>query len=311
MNTEDIAIFVFLWNTKDKSNVLEIFESLHRSNKYCYVLDATEENSPDHPNWIKVDAQYYFKDKFIKALELFNQTKAKLFLHIQGDTYFHNWKYFISKLHMSFIKYNFGVYAPLVENVCNNHQVVASRITKDDKSLDSSIYHVNLVDETVWSVDRYLIEIFLNNKTIFSAFEDNYYGWGFDEVFCALSYMNQKNVILDMDIRISHDISSGYDKTQANLMYRDMQKKLPDDLVNHINFLQSKRPVSNPKKIKEFYVNHIINKDFDHYKYSQNIQGLEDFYQPYCKDNLISDRKRLYYHWFNYSDTPIFKYLKI
>lgn len=54
--------------------------------------------------------------------------------------------------------------------------------------------------------------------------------------------------------------------------------------------------------INEFYELHEIDDDFDECFYVQNDPELADFYQPYCRDNGISERKRLFYHWKMYGE---------
>ena len=52
--------------------------------------------------------------------------------------------------------------------------------------------------------------------------------------------------------------------------------------------------------IDEFYTNNTIPKEFDEEFYSNQYPEVEDFYQPYCKDNGFTERQRLYFHWVNY-----------
>ena len=49
--------------------------------------------------------------------------------------------------------------------------------------------------------------------------------------------------------------------------------------------------------IEEFYQNVMLNPFFDESYYIQTYPEVTDFFQPYCKDNNISEKKRLYFHW--------------
>lgn len=49
--------------------------------------------------------------------------------------------------------------------------------------------------------------------------------------------------------------------------------------------------------INEFYKNNEVHEDFDHLYYVERYEKVANFYQPYCSENNISDRKRLYYHY--------------
>jgi len=61
----------------------------------------------------------------------------------------------------------------------------------------------------------------------------------------------------------------------------------------------------NPKYIKEFYDNNKVDSEFDHEFYSRSVikftkklsENLHKFAQPYCKDNSVTERERLYYHY--------------
>lgn len=59
--------------------------------------------------------------------------------------------------------------------------------------------------------------------------------------------------------------------------------------------------------IEEFYKNHKIDDNFDVKFYSTEYPDTKDFYQPYCKDNGIDDRHRLFYHWFFYGNKYLFQ----
>lgn len=50
--------------------------------------------------------------------------------------------------------------------------------------------------------------------------------------------------------------------------------------------------------IDEFYEQNILDDNFDEVVYAKLFPETLDFYQPYCKDNNIGDKKRLYYHYY-------------
>jgi hypothetical protein len=52
--------------------------------------------------------------------------------------------------------------------------------------------------------------------------------------------------------------------------------------------------------IVEFYKTHKVDDDFDEVFYSEQYPETKDFYQPYCKNNSIDDRLRLFFHYFYY-----------
>lgn len=54
--------------------------------------------------------------------------------------------------------------------------------------------------------------------------------------------------------------------------------------------------------INKFYKNNIVEKDFDEVLYQKKYPETKDFYQPYCKNNNIDDKHRLYFHYINYGN---------
>lgn len=55
---------------------------------------------------------------------------------------------------------------------------------------------------------------------------------------------------------------------------------------------------TNAESIEYFYATHTLIEDFDVDFYSHNYQDTKNFYQPYCEEQLIENKYRLYYHWF-------------
>tara|TARA_B100001094_G_scaffold325666_1_gene380409 strand:- start:631 stop:1110 length:480 start_codon:yes stop_codon:yes gene_type:complete len=49
--------------------------------------------------------------------------------------------------------------------------------------------------------------------------------------------------------------------------------------------------------IDKFYELNILDETFDEVQYAQVVPETINFYQPYCNNNHISDKKRLYYHF--------------
>lgn len=52
--------------------------------------------------------------------------------------------------------------------------------------------------------------------------------------------------------------------------------------------------------INSFYINRIVDEDFDEISYQKKYPDTEKFYQPYCSENGISDKQRLFYHYVFY-----------
>lgn len=55
-----------------------------------------------------------------------------------------------------------------------------------------------------------------------------------------------------------------------------------------------------PPNILKFYENHAPSEDFDDILYLKAHPEVQDFYKPFCLKHGISERKRLYYHFYFY-----------
>jgi hypothetical protein len=57
--------------------------------------------------------------------------------------------------------------------------------------------------------------------------------------------------------------------------------------------------------IEDFYKNNILDKNFDEVFHQEQFPETKDFYQPYCKENNIDDKRRLYFHYYFYCQREI------
>lgn len=62
--------------------------------------------------------------------------------------------------------------------------------------------------------------------------------------------------------------------------------------------------------IDEFYSLNKVNSEFNEIHYLINNPQVLDFYQPYCKDNHIDDKHRLFFHYILYGQTDNHKYIR-
>lgn len=65
--------------------------------------------------------------------------------------------------------------------------------------------------------------------------------------------------------------------------------------------------MSDTISIEEFYKDHDVDIDFDEKVYVKNHPDTIDFYQPYCSDNGITEKERLYFHYYLYSKNNLTK----
>ena len=105
----------------------------------------------------------------------------------------------------------------------------------------------------------------------------------FDEKFYLFMYPDAKNFVSD-----NIDMS---EKERAYLHYKQFGQHL-GCFINWTSF----------EEYKLFKCNFDVPEDFDEHEYAKNISNIEQFFQPYCTDHSISDRKRIYYHYITYHE---------
>ena len=214
MNT---SVFIFSWGNNYKyaeylyEKLLKIFPTFH-----IQVINSCESH---RDNWHNIGEDKYFNDQFIHALNEFQKNPTDIFCHIQADTACRNWGALIESICSTHKKYQYGIYSPFVSNVFDDFHL-------ENEEISPNIYTTNMVDETVWSVDKTIIDYFFDHK-IYNAFVENFYGWGYDQVFCAISNILNKPVILDKNHEVYHNPSQQYNTEIANKQYRVMRKCLP------------------------------------------------------------------------------------
>jgi len=59
--------------------------------------------------------------------------------------------------------------------------------------------------------------------------------------------------------------------------------------------------------IEEFYQSNSVDNDFEEIFYEKTYPEVKNFYQPYCAENNISERERLFFHYANYGKNNNYK----
>lgn len=59
--------------------------------------------------------------------------------------------------------------------------------------------------------------------------------------------------------------------------------------------------------IIDFYKKNTVDKSFNYIAYKEQNPQTDGFYQPYCRQNNIDDKHRLYFHWYNYGKNNCLK----
>lgn len=116
------------------------------------------------------------------------------------------------------------------------------------------------------------------------------------------------------DINIPSNFNWQIYRVKNNLHFLDTQQKCEDHyktigfydrLIISINpeyqyMLNVKPSQKYNMTINEFYAINSVDKQFDEIQYLVNNPQVLDFYQPYCRQNSIDDKHRLFFHYVMY-----------
>jgi len=233
----NIQPFIFNWNRQfAKSCAIE--DSLLK------VFDkVTVINSDDHhtrTGWINLGDSAYFSDQFKQALALFD---GDVLMHVQGDVSHDRWEQLVEDARFYMQHYNAGIYAPHIDFTWYTPDKTDIHSFRSDHE---NIKMVACPDETVWFIHKDIIQEMMNRKVDFS---NNVLGWGWDLVLCGVSFLMQRPVIRDYAHTILHPQGTNYNKRQAELEWRAIQKSLGKDLKKTIDYIRGNR-----EKLADYFV---------------------------------------------------------
>lgn len=222
-----IQSFIFNWRNQLESTLV-IEKQLNKILDQVNVINSDENNSQSH--WLNVGENCYFTAQFLKAIELHD--RKSIFFHVQGDTSYTNWTQLTKDACHYMQKYNAGIYYPKVKNV----EWYDDDITEVEgvEFIDENLKMIANGDETVWFIDPRVINYFKDHN-FDQFFACNRFGWGFDIVMCAISYILGLPVIRDANHTIEHPLQTNYNKQQAQEQYNQTKRKLPQEIKQYIH----------------------------------------------------------------------------
>lgn len=210
------------------------------------VINSDDDNIP--LKWINIGNECYFSDQFRKAIGVFEKMERyDVLWHIQADaSYDKDWENIIVESQLAFEKYNWGVYAPNVDDTF----YIPERT--DVFNLENNLKVVATTDNTCWMIHRDIINDMIDNLALM---DDNKLGWGWDLLICAFSHLRKRKVIRDYNFKINHPSSTGYMKEQAEQEMQDMFRKC-DETLGQVIYDIKVQPIAlnriydNPTEIK-------------------------------------------------------------
>ena len=226
ISIKNIQPIIFNWKGKFENTCL-IECQLQKIFDEVLVINSDQSNKK--PEWINVFESCYFSDLFKFCLKFRNTDK--ILFHVQGDVSCDKWNKLVEDAVFYMNEYNAGIYYPIVENT----EWANDRITcvQGAETRHDNIKVIANGDETVWFIRPEVLNE-LTSQSIHQAFEGNKFGWGWDIVLCALSFINSMPVIRDSNHIVNHPKSTNYNKSLAIKEYEAMQEKLPKEIQDFI-----------------------------------------------------------------------------
>jgi len=225
--------FVFSWKGQYQ-NAIKLEQQLSPLVDKLYVINSDDDNTPEH--WINIGNECYFSDQFRKALDIAKTEDYDVFWHVQADASYSDWKSVVDSAAATREEYNWGVYAP---NVDDTFYVAAKT---DVARLEKNLSIVGTTDNTCWFIDKEMIEGMRDNLYLM---KDNHLGWGWDLIVCGLSHIKDRKVIRDYNFTINHPKSTGYKKEEAEVEMMEMYRRCPDNLREAIYKIKTQPPLLN------------------------------------------------------------------
>jgi len=217
-----IDSFIFNWNGYfESAKLLESTASTFSDR--VNVINSDDNNQLNH--WHNIGDESFFTAQWFKCLEVYDS--EKILFHVQADTYYNRWEDLAKDALHYMNKYNAGIYYPKVRNVewfdDSTTEILGIKMQ------DDNIKCIANGDETVWFIHPAIIKYFKDNN-LNELFLNNRIGWGWDVVFCGISYILGMPVIRDNNHTIEHDFSRGYSNQEAESQLYDLIHCLPFEL---------------------------------------------------------------------------------
>lgn len=217
INITKIHAFIFNWpGTIERC--LQIEKELLAIGLRVQVINS--DPCHDSPGWLNLGEDAFFGEQFKAALASFD---GEIFMHVQADTVFHDWRDFISEALLSRKKHNWGVYAPNVLNTAHTGRDILNALNPDGTY---GITFAACVDGTCWLIDRSVIQLFYG-LGLAQLFADSHYGWGFELALSSLSYLSGRPVLRNNRFIVEHQQGTGYSRKQAEIELHAILQRLP------------------------------------------------------------------------------------
>jgi len=214
----------FIFNWKNQYNKAKEKELILSSLGYSVCVINSDETVEEN-SWINLGEEAYFNKQFLSALDMFIESDEDILFHIQADASYNNWDKLIKDALTYYEKYFWGIYAPNIDYTWYTSDKTDINILSlpNEKFLKV----VASPDCTCWFIHRDILTKFLELNINMSKYK---FGWGWDIILPAVSYMMNKPVLRDYAHTIDHPQGTNYNKVSAELEMIHLFNHLPDNL---------------------------------------------------------------------------------
>jgi hypothetical protein len=235
----NIQTFIFNWRGQYEKT-LEKEAQLTALGKNPIVINSDDEHQD--PKWHNIGEESYFTAQFLKAIEVFDETKGDVLFHVQADASYDNWEALYADAEKYFELTDWGIYAPNVDYTW--YDSTRSDIESIAFPLDKLKIVAN-TDCTCWFIHKDVIKWYKETKLDFSQYG---MGWCWDIIFPALCFIHQRPVIRDYNHTVSHPRGTNYDTTKAEQEMWHLYNSLPDNLKKAFGYIKGDK-----EKLSEYY----------------------------------------------------------
>lgn len=227
MSKLSLGVYIISWEGFGQ-RAAKIAESIQPHVDSLHVIYSNQAESDEHGagQWHKVPNAWFFGKKFETAINLCNED---IFLLIHADVDTSNWQLLAERCHKVMSFNDMGVWVPDINY--SPWPVGATSITDV-----SNLPHVYFVANTDAIVVAYSKDVISRLKKY--NYEVNNYGHGIDWAAVCYAYVNNKLVLGDQAVKVSHTKTDSYNKTDAKaqmaLFFKQMtvQERMQYSVLN-------------------------------------------------------------------------------
>lgn len=223
-----IQNFIFTWN-QFTSNAIDIESKISNYGK-TIVVNSNVNDKKD--GWINLN-DAYFAEQW-NTLVSNTDTDTDFIFNILADVSVVDFDNLFNRFKSVSSKYEVGIYAPYADY--SYHQYDLNQLYK----VQDNLYEVPNTDCLCWFINKSI----LKNNLIFDV-NTNMYGYGADWYYSAECLLQNKRVLRDYSIRVTHPPYKNYDGDKANTCFNIwfneqtsiMKKTMSELMTKHSNYL--------------------------------------------------------------------------